>query len=187
MELYVIDIPEGVFQRLSNRIQKTGRCINDEIIEVLRIDVERPDRRFQPVSFDDDTQRALSLAQDEARRLNHNYVGTEHILLGLVAMKSAALAKALAQNTVATDPFPAIRSAVEFIIGRRAETSGDEIQFTRRAKKAIELAQDEARWLGDGEVNSWHLLVGIWREGGSAACSVLESFGITFKQVYASR
>lgn len=91
-----------------------------------------------------------------------------------MAGESVALTKALVESDTATEPFVAIRSAVEYIFGRGAVPSGEELQLTPRAKRVIELAKDEARWFGDTEVSSWHLLVGIMREAEGIGSAVLE-------------
>jgi ATP-dependent Clp protease ATP-binding subunit ClpC len=118
--------------------------------------------------------------------MNHSYVGTEHILLGLVREGECVAAKVLAKLGV---ELTKLRSAVEFIIGRGRRTVTEEGALTPRAKRVIELAKDEARWLGDTEVSSWHLLLGIMREGEGVACGALEVLGVTltFEKVFASR
>src|SRR6202030_741168 len=97
--------------------------------------------------FDKSTERArrvLTLAQEEAQRFNHNYIGTEHLLLGLVREGDGVAAKVLSNLGVELDK---VRSGVEFIIGRGERASAGEIGLTPRAKKVIELAVDEARRL----------------------------------------
>ena len=85
MRLYLEDIPDDLSRKLSAGAQKAGRSVNDEIIQILHAELERLYRRFQPIGFAGDSQRALALASDEARRLNNTYLGTEHILLSLMA------------------------------------------------------------------------------------------------------
>src|SRR5579875_1172978 len=115
--------------------------------------------------FDKFTERArkvLSLAQEEAQRFQHNYIGTEHLLLGLVREGEGVAAKVLANLGVELNK---VRSAVEFIIGRGDRIVLGEIGLTPRAKKVIELAVDEARRLNHHYIGTEHLLLGLVREG----------------------
>ena len=133
--------------------------------------------------FDRFTERArkvLSLAQEEAQRFQHNYIGTEHILLGLVREGEGVAAKVLSNLGV---ELLKVRSAVEFIIGRGERIVLGEIGLTPRAKKVIELAVDEARRLNHHYIGTEHLLLGLVREGEGIAAGVLESFGIHLEQV----
>jgi excisionase family DNA binding protein len=135
--------------------------------------------------FDKFTERArkvLTLAQEEARGLNHNYIGTEHLLLGLVREGEGVAGKVLANLGV--EPYR-VRSAVEFIIGRGNHTVSGEIGLTPRAKKVMELAVDEARRLGHHYIGTEHLLLGLVREGEGIAAGVLESLHINLEQVRA--
>jgi len=182
MELYLEDIPDDVFQELSARAKMAGRSINDQVIQILRVALERP-----AIGFAEDAKMALTLASEEAKRLNHGYIGTEHILLGLAAGDSIALNKALAESDIATDPYAAICTAVESIIGRGAEPPAGELRLIPRAQRVIELAKDAACWFGDTEVTSWHFLVGIIREGEGVAYGALELLGANFEKVFASR
>src|SRR5579859_5012213 len=133
--------------------------------------------------FDRFTERArkvLSLAQEEAQRFQHNYIGTEHLLLGLVREGDGVAAKVLANMGVELNK---VRSAVEFIIGRGDRMVMGEIGLTPRAKKVIELAVDEARRLNHHYIGTEHLLLGLVREGEGIAAGVLQSFGIQLEQV----
>ena len=132
--------------------------------------------------FTERARRVLTLAQEEAQRLNHNYIGTEHILLGLVREEDGVAAKVLANLGVELNK---VRSAVEFIIGRGERSTTGEIGLTPRAKKVIELAIDEARQLGHNYIGTEHLLLGLLREGEGVAAGVLESFGINLERVRA--
>ncbi len=137
-------------------------------------------------SFDKFTERArrvLQLAQEEAQRFNHNYIGTEHLLLGLVREGDGVAAKVLGNLGV---ELTKVRSAVEFIIGRGDRpTSADNIGLTPRAKKVIELAVDEARRLNHHYIGTEHLLLGLVREGEGIAAGVLESLGVSLEKVRA--
>ena len=134
--------------------------------------------RFE--KFSERARRVLSLAQEEAQRFNHNYIGTEHILLGLVRETEGGAAKVLANLNV---ELAKVRSAVEFIIGRGERPTPGEIGLTPRAKKVIELAVDEARRLDNHYIGTVHLLIGLMREGEGVAAGVLESLGVTLEKV----
>jgi len=134
--------------------------------------------RFE--KFSERARRVLSLAQEEAQRFNHNYIGTEHVLLGLVRETEGTAAKVLGTLSV---ELKKVRSAVEFIIGKGESTSNSEIGLTPRAKKVIELAVDEARRLNHHYIGTEHLLIGLMREGEGVAAGVLESLGVTLDKV----
>jgi ATP-dependent Clp protease ATP-binding subunit ClpC len=133
--------------------------------------------RFE--KFSERARRVLTLAQEEAQHFNHTYIGTEHILLGLLREDEGVGAKVLANLGVGLNK---ARSAVEFIIGRGEKPSTGEIGLTPRAKRVIELAIDEARHLGHNYIGTEHLLLGLLREGGGVASDVLDSFGITLER-----
>ena len=131
--------------------------------------------------FNDRAKRVLALAQDEAIRFNHNYIGVEHLLLGLVREGEGVAARVL--DSLGIDLSRA-RSSVEVMIGRGKETtSPSEITLSPRTKKVIELAVDESRKLGHSHVGTEHLLLGIVREGQSVGAGVLQSMGVSLEQV----
>ncbi|TME76247.1 MAG: hypothetical protein E6I19_02520 [Chloroflexi bacterium] len=131
--------------------------------------------------FNDRAKRVLALAQDEAIRFNHNYIGAEHLLLGLVREGEGVAARVLDSLGVELSK---VRAAVEFMIGRGdATTSPSEITLTPRVKMIIELATDEARKLGHSHVGTEHLLLGIVREGESVASAALQSLGVKLETV----
>lgn len=133
---------------------------------------------MQNERFDKFSQRArtvLALAQEEAQRFQHNYIGTEHLLLGLVREGEGVAAKVLINLGVDVDK---VRKAVEFIIGRGDRQAAGEIGLTPRARRVIELAVDEARRLGHHYIGTEHLLLGLVREGEGIAAGVLQSLGV---------
>ena len=136
--------------------------------------------RFE--KFSERARRVLSLAQEEAQRFNHNYIGTEHILLGLVRETDGVAAKVLVNIGVELNK---VRSAVEFIIGRNESSTSNEIGLTPRAKKVIELAVDEARRSNHNYIGTEHLLIGLMREGDGVAAGVLENLGVNLDKVRA--
>jgi len=136
--------------------------------------------RFE--KFSERARRVLTSAQEEAQHLNHSYIGTEHILLGLTREEEGVAGKVLNNLGVSLSK---VRSAVEYIIGHGEKAVTSEIGLTPRAKRVIELAIDEARRLGHNYIGTEHLLLGLLHEGEGIAASVLESFNITLEQVRA--
>ena len=133
--------------------------------------------RFE--KFSERARRVLTIAQEEARQLNHNYIGTEHILLGLVREEEGVAAKVLTNLGASLNK---VRQAVEFISGRGERPSTGETGLTPRAKKVIELAIDEARQLSHNYIGTEHLLLGLLREGEGVAAGVLDSLGISLER-----
>ncbi len=134
-------------------------------------------------NFDRFTERArkvLWLASEEAQRLDHPYIGTEHLLLGLVREGEGVAARVLTNMGV---QLRNVRSAVEFIIGRGEGRVVGEVDLTPRVKKVIELAVDEARRLDHSYIGTEHLLLGLVREGEGIAAGVLESLGVNLEKV----
>ena len=136
--------------------------------------------RFE--KFSERARRVLTLAQEEAEHFSHSYIGTEHILLGLVREEEGVAAKVLTNLGVGLSK---LHSAVEFTMARGEKPSSGEIGLTPRAKRVIELAIDEARQLGHNHIGTEHLLLGLLREGGGVAAQILDSFGITQERVRA--
>jgi ATP-dependent Clp protease ATP-binding subunit ClpA len=131
--------------------------------------------------FSDRAKRVLALAQDEAIRFNHNYIGTEHLLIGLIREEEGVAARALRTLGVELEK---ARTALGFIIGRGdAATSPSEITLSPRTKKVIELAIDETRKLGQTRVSTEHILLGLVREGEGIASGIIESLGVTMDKV----
>ena len=112
--------------------------------------------------FTDRARRVVVLAQEEARMLNHNYIGTEHILLGLIHEGEGVAAKALESLGISLD---AVRQQVEEIIGQGQQAPSGHIPFTPRAKKVLELSLREALQLGHNYIGTEHILLGLIREG----------------------
>ena len=124
--------------------------------------------------FTDRARRVVVLAQEEARLLNHNYIGTEHILLGLIHEGEGVAAKALESLGISLEN---VRNQVEEIIGEGGSAPSGSIPFTPRSKKVMELALREALQLGNNWVGTEHLLLGLIREGEGIAAQVLVSLG----------
>ncbi|HYT02993.1 MAG TPA: Clp protease N-terminal domain-containing protein [Candidatus Acidoferrum sp.] len=133
-------------------------------------------------SFTQEARKVLSVARDEVMRLQHNYIGTEHLLLGLVHEGESVAAKVLSNLGVELNK---VRSAVEFILGRGDRIVLGEIDLTPRAKKVIELSVNEAERLNHDYIGTEHLLLGLVREGEGIGAGVLESLGVTLEKVRA--
>ena len=130
--------------------------------------------------FTDRARRVVVLAQDEARALNHNYIGTEHLLLGLIHEGEGVAAKALESMDVSLD---AVRAQVVEIIGEGQAAPSGHIPFTPRAKKVLELSLREALQLGHNYIGTEHILLGLIHEGEGVAAKALESMGISLEAV----
>ncbi|MFB0546596.1 MAG: Clp protease N-terminal domain-containing protein, partial [Anaerolineae bacterium] len=125
-------------------------------------------------------RRVLTMAQEEAQRLNHNYIGTEHLLLGLIREKDSVAVQVL--RGLGLDP-QRVRETVERTVGRGDRHPFGRISLTPRTKRVIELAFDEARRLGHHYIGTEHLLLGLVREGEGVAVNVLKSLGVSIESV----
>ena len=134
--------------------------------------------RFE--KFSERARRVLTLAQEEAQRFGHANIGPEHILLGIVGEPDGVAAKVLVNLGVSLNK---VRSAVEFIIGHGEATTKGEVGLSPGAKRVIELAIDEARYIGHNYIGTEHLLLGLLREGEGIAARVLDSLGVTLEKV----
>jgi ATP-dependent Clp protease ATP-binding subunit ClpC len=130
--------------------------------------------------FTDRARRVVVLAQEEARLLNHNYIGTEHILLGLIHEGEGVAAKALESLSISLE---AVRAQVEEIIGQGGQSPSGHIPFTPRAKKVLELSLREALQLGHNYIGTEHILLGLIREGEGVAAQVLVKLGADLSRV----
>jgi ATP-dependent Clp protease ATP-binding subunit ClpC len=130
--------------------------------------------------FTDRARRVVVLAQEEARLLNHNYIGTEHILLGLIHEGEGVAAKALESLSISLE---GVRAQVEEIIGQGGSSPSGHIPFTPRAKKVLELSLREALQLGHNYIGTEHILLGLIREGEGVAAQVLVKLGADLSRV----
>jgi hypothetical protein len=130
--------------------------------------------------FTERARRVVVLAQEEARRLDHNWIGTEHILLGLIREGEGIAAKTLESLDISLD---AVRQKVEEIIGRGQQPPSGHIPFTPRTKKVLELALRESQQLGHNYIGTEHILLGLIREGDGVAAQVLVTLGADLNRV----
>jgi ATP-dependent Clp protease ATP-binding subunit ClpC len=132
--------------------------------------------------FTDRARRVVVLAQEEARLLDHNYIGTEHILLGLLHESEGVAAAALESLGMS---LPAVRGQVQEIVGRGSSSPSGHVPFTPRAKKVLELSLREALELGHNHIGTEHLLLGVLREGEGVAAQVLVTLGVDLSRARA--
>jgi hypothetical protein len=132
--------------------------------------------------FTEQSRRVVVLAQEEARMLNHNYIGTEHLLLGLLHEGRGSAARALEAVDVT---LPAVRDQVTAIIGPGQAQPSGHIPFTPRAKKSLELSLREALQLGDGYISTGHLLLGLIHQSDNVAVKILGNLGADLKDLRA--
>jgi ATP-dependent Clp protease ATP-binding subunit ClpC len=130
--------------------------------------------------FTDRSRQVIVLAQEEARMLDHNYIGTEHILLGLIRESDGCAARALESLGISLD---AVRQQVEEIIGRGQEAPTGPVPFTPRAKKVLALSLRESLQLGHNYIGTEHILLGLLREGDGVAAQVLVRLGADLNRV----
>jgi ATP-dependent Clp protease ATP-binding subunit ClpC len=130
--------------------------------------------------FTDTARRVVVYAQEDARLLDHNYIGTEHLLLGLLHDDTEAAVRVL--NMVGVELGPA-RAQVEEMIGKGQDVPAGDIPFTPRAKKVLELSLREALQLGHNYIGSEHILLGLLREGRGVGAQVLERLGVEFEEL----
>ncbi len=174
------------------QVRATGGTSNplDQIAQALRkairgkgITPSELATRFRQGQFELFTMRArrvLTLAQEEALRLRHGYIGTEHLLLGLVRENGGVASRALSNLGVEIDR---VRQAVEAIVSPGTQAVEGEPELTPRTKKVIEFALDEARHLSHHFIGTEHLLLGLVREGEGVGADVLEDLGLQLEQV----
>jgi ATP-dependent Clp protease ATP-binding subunit ClpA len=130
--------------------------------------------------FTEQARQLVILSQEEARSFNHNYIGTEHLLLGLLSHGKGFGAKALHASAVTLD---AARRQLDEIIGRGSQTPTGHIPFTPRAKRVLELSLREALELGENEIRTEHILLGLIREGEGVACHILVRLGCDLNEI----
>jgi ATP-dependent Clp protease ATP-binding subunit ClpC len=130
--------------------------------------------------FTDRARRSIVLAQEEARLLNHNHLGTEHLLLGLIHQGDGVAAKTLESLGISLAD---ARTQVEVTIGRGGQAPADHIPFTPRAKKVLELSLREAQQLGHNYIGTEHILLGLVREADGVAALVLRNLGTDLARV----
>jgi ATP-dependent Clp protease ATP-binding subunit ClpC len=171
-----------VFDRLTRYVCRMLGCARSRSGYLGKMNDAQINDRERFDKFIERARKVLSLAQEEAQRFQQNYIGTEHLLLGLVREGEGIAAKVLTSLGVDLEK---VRKAVEDIIGHGDRIVLGEIGLTPRAKKVIELAVDEARLLDHHYIGTEHILLGLIREGNGIGAGVLESFGLRLQEVRA--
>lgn len=166
-------------KRAVRKLQRAAKPKRTGFLFWRRARLEPPrTERFE--KFTERSRKVFSLAQEEAQRFNHNYIGTEHLLLGLIRESDGIAARVLANLGV---QLPKVRSAVKFIIGRGDGIIVGDPGLTPRAAKVIKLAMDEAQRIGSPYIGTEHLLLGLVREGEGIAAGVMQSMGVSLEKV----
>jgi hypothetical protein len=163
-------------RRLLGPVSSSGSWTSSATVTNRPPDHDRFDK------FTDHARKVLTCAQDEAQRFNHNFIGTEHLLLGLVREEDGTAALVLTNLGI---ELAKVRTATEFVIGRGDVPVHGEVGLTPRAKRVIELAIDEARTLDHHYIGTEHLLLGLVHEGQGIGAGVLESLGASLDRTRA--
>jgi ATP-dependent Clp protease ATP-binding subunit ClpC len=176
-----VEIPVYLYEQLARIAETEDRTITSVLNQLLFQALQSYQPTWIPSKhlnrFNEHAQHVLSLAREEALSFHHAFIGTEHLLLGLLREQDGLAALALEKLGVALDP---VRAAVEKKIGRGDQPVEEEIDYVPRARKVLSLALDEAERQG-AYVRTEHILLGIVREGGGVAADILDTFGVLGK------
>ena len=177
-----VEIPVYFYEQLVQIAETEDRTITSVLNQLLFQALQS----YQPTwiaskhlsRFNGHAQHVLSLAREEALSFNHQYIGTEHLLLGLLREQEGLAALALTTLGVALNP---VRAAVEEIIGRGDQPVQEDIDYVPRARKVLSLALDEAARQSSGYVRTEHILLGMVRDGGGVGANILDTLGVLGK------
>ena len=177
-----VEIPVHFYEQLAQIAETEDRTITSVLNQLLFQALQAYQPTWIPSKhlsrFNGHAQHVLSLAREEALSFNHPFIGTEHLLIGLLREQEGLAALALAKLGVALDP---VRAAVEKKIGRGDGPVQEEIDYVPRARKVLSLALDEAERQGSVYVRTEHILLGMVREGGGVGADILDTFGVLGK------
>jgi ATP-dependent Clp protease ATP-binding subunit ClpA len=177
-----LEVPTYIHEQLVQIARSEDRTVTSVLLELLYPTLLNYRPRWVPSKhLDKFTERArnvLTLATEEAQQLNHHYIGTEHLLLGLLREGGGVAAQALNRLGVDLDK---VRAAVESKIGRGEHPAEGQIEYVPRVRTVLGLAVDEAQRLGHNSVRTEHILLGIVRDGGGVAADILDEFGVLGK------
>ena len=184
-----VEVPVHFYEQLARIAETEDRTITSVLNQLLFQALQDYQPTWIPSKhlsrFNGHAQHVLSLAREEALSFNHQFIGTEHLLLGLLREQEGLAALALQKLGVALDP---VRAAVEEKIGRGDQPVEEEIDYVPRVRKVLSLALDEAERQGSAYVRTEHILLGMVREGGGIGADILDTFGVLGKvraQVFA--
>lgn len=174
-----VEVPLYVYEQLARIAQTEDRTIASVVSQLLSIALSDYQPAWIPAKhlnrLNAHAQHVLTLAREEALAFNHSFIGTEHLLLGLLREHDGVAALALEKLGVALDP---VRAAVEQRMGRGAQPVHDDIDYVPRVRKVLSLALDEAERQGSAYVRTEHILLGIVRDGGGVAADILDALGV---------
>ncbi|GHO98191.1 hypothetical protein KSF_082390 [Reticulibacter mediterranei] len=177
-----IEVPIHFYDQLARIAETEDRTITSVLNQLLFQALQSYQPTWIPAKhlnrFNEHAQHVLSLAREEALSFNHQYIGTEHLLLGLLREQEGLAALALEKLGVELDP---VRAAVEKKIGHGGQSVQEEIDYVPRVRKVLSLALDEAERRGSAYVRTEHILLGIVRDGGGVAADILDTFGVLGK------
>ncbi len=177
-----VEIPVHFYEQLVQIAETEDRTITSVLNQLLFQALQG----YQPTwiaskhlsRFNRHAQHVLSLAREEALSFNHQFIGTEHLLVGLLREQEGLAALALAKLGVALDP---VRAAIEEKIGRGDQPVEEEIDYVPRSRKVLSLALDEAERQGSAYVRTEHILLGMVRDGGGVGADILDTLGVLGK------
>lgn len=174
-----VEVPLHLYEQLAQIAQTEDRTITSVLYQLLFTALSTYQPAWVPSKhlnrLNEHAQRVLVLAREEALSFNHQYIGTEHLLLGLLREEEGLAALALEKLGVARDP---VRAAVEKKIGRGVQPVQEDIDYVPRARKVLSLALDEAERQGSTYVRTEHILLGIVRDGGGVGADILDTLGV---------
>ena len=177
-----VEIPIYFYEQLAQIAETEDRTITSVLNQLLLQGLQS----YQPTwisskhlsRLNEHAQQVLSLAREEALSFNHQYIGTEHLLVGLLREQEGIAALALEKLGVTLDP---VRAAIETKIRRGDQPVEEEIDYVPRVRKVLSLALDEAEWQGCGYVRTEHILLGLVRDGGGVGANILDTLGVLGK------
>jgi ATP-dependent Clp protease ATP-binding subunit ClpC len=177
-----VEIPVYLYEQLTQIAQTEDRTITSVLNQLLFQALQSYQPTWIPSKhlsrFNEHAQHVFSLAREEALSFNHQFIGTEHVLLGLLREQEGLAALALAKLGVSLD---LVRAAVEKKIGRGNQPVEEDIDYVPRARKVLSLALDEAERQGSAFVRTEHILLGLVRDGGGVGADILDTFGVLGK------
>jgi ATP-dependent Clp protease ATP-binding subunit ClpA len=177
-----IEVPSYYYEQLAQIAETEDRTITSVLNQLLIQALSNYQPMWIPAKhlnrLNEHAQHVLALAREEALSFNHHYIGTEHLLLGLLREQPGIAAQVLSSFGIELD---ATRTIIENQIGRGEEVIQGEIDYVPRVRKVLSLALDEAEHQGSGYVRTEHILLGIVRDGGGVAANILDHFGVLGK------
>jgi ATP-dependent Clp protease ATP-binding subunit ClpC len=177
-----VEVPVYLYEQLARIAETEDRTITSVLNQLLFQALQSYQPTWIPSQhlsrFNAHAQRVLSLAREEALSFNHQYIGTEHLLLGLMRERAGLATLALEKLGVALDP---VRAAVAEKMGRGDQPVEEDIDYVPRARKVLSLALDEAERQGSAYVRTEHILLGMVRDGSGIGAEILDSFGVLGK------